>query len=180
MKRTMILVMMMAAACLSFAQEKEPVNPENEKRTLELMKGDDPMRYRDMCELRDKHPHLYRRFMADETRKRRFMSKMRRRDPEVWKKFEDIRELGRKSRKLAEQYKQTSDQKKKAELKVELKTLLNQLFELREEKHKFHLGELEKEIVSLKKMIQERKANKEKIITRRLESLISEEPLLDW
>jgi hypothetical protein len=75
---------------------------------------------------------------------------------------------------------QSSTANEQRKIKEELKSELNKLFALKEERRKQEVEELQKELSELKKSLEIRLRNKTKIIERRLQELLEEEEYLEW
>lgn len=65
-------------------------------------------------------------------------------------------------------------------IKEQLKSELNKLFALKEERRKQEVDALQKELGELKKTLEVRQRNKDKIIERRIQELLEEEEYLEW
>lgn len=68
----------------------------------------------------------------------------------------------------------------RSKIKQELKNELNDLFDLKEERRKQEVEELQKELSELKKSLDVRVKNKDKIIERRMQELLEEDQYLEW
>ena len=75
---------------------------------------------------------------------------------------------------------QSANANEQRKIKEELKSELNKLFTLKEERRKQDVEELQKELSELKKSLEIRQRNKAKIIERRLQELLEEEEYLEW
>ncbi len=80
---------------------------------------------------------------------------------------------------LAAKYRKATTSKKPS-LKVELRKILNSLFDAKEEERKNEVKELEKELSELRKSLSIRKENKNGIVKRRLQDLLDENDYLEW
>ncbi len=104
---------------------------------------------------------------------------MKKGDPEGFKMMEQIRAMEERSHRLAEEIREAPPQERK-ERKAELKTLLGELFDLREEARQRELGALKKRVGELEKKLERRKALKAEIVGRRQAELLGERDELDW
>lgn len=68
----------------------------------------------------------------------------------------------------------------KAEIKKQLKNVLNELFAIKEATKKNEIEILQKELAKLKKSIAVRSKNKDEIVRRRMHELLNEDAYLDW
>ncbi|MEW6041931.1 MAG: hypothetical protein AB1633_10450 [Elusimicrobiota bacterium] len=177
-----ISILLISILC-SYAQVEfiEPFFDAKEvKDILEDIKIENFMYYNELLELKKKHPAIYKKIIASEIKRQRLLSEMKETKPEIYNKLQKVQQLEKKTKELAKQYLATSQQERKAELKIEMRNILSELFDLREEKYNIEIKELEEEINRLKDRINKRKGNKEKIIDKRLESLTSEQEYLEW
>lgn len=90
-----------------------------------------------------------------------------------------ILELEIKSESLALEYEEASGAKKES-IKKDMKTVLSELFELREKDRKEDVARLEQELMELKESLQIRANKKDEIIKRRVEELLGENKYLEW
>jgi len=198
MKKLMFFVILpvflTSLALKAFSQIDEEIE------TLNEIKQEEPGYYKDLMGLKENKPEVYRKLMNDEIKKRKVLNELKQKNPSLWKKILKVKELEKKLKEIAGLYKTTVDIERKTELKSELKNLLNEIFELRqenyiseikeledrivqlksEEKYKTEIEELENRIKELKSKIQERKQNKTKIIEKQLENLIAGEKGKEW
>jgi len=80
---------------------------------------------------------------------------------------------------LGIRYEHAND-KEKPKIVSDLKSKLNQLFDMKEKARNLEVGMLEKELAQLKESLKIRKNNKSEIINRRLNELIGKGDYLDW
>ncbi|MFN3966716.1 MAG: hypothetical protein ACK4JE_03340 [Endomicrobiia bacterium] len=184
---------------LAFVLISTPFNTfskaDEEMEVLNEIKQEEPGYYKDLMGLKENKPEIYRKLISDEIKKRKFLNELKKRNPQLWKNIIKANELEKKTKELAGLYKTATNFERKAELKSELRNLLSELFDLRqenykteinelenriahlksEEKHKTEIEELETRLKELKSKIEERKQNKKKIVERQLENLIAGE-----
>jgi len=177
LKMTITLFLVSAAPIGQALAQQDPVK---ERETLEELRNDNLSYYKELMDLRKRHPQTYKKVILGEIKKLQFMTEMRESNPEVYKKLLKVTELENKVNDLAKLYSAAENNERKAELKNEIKNLLSELFELKEEKYNIELNELENQIKTLKSKISKRKENKEKIIGKRLENLMSSDETLEW
>ncbi|MEW6555919.1 MAG: hypothetical protein AB1349_01020 [Elusimicrobiota bacterium] len=162
--------------CL-YAQE---VSVREEQQILEATKMEDPQLYSDLIKLQKKQPRVYRRLVSDELKKRKFLDELKKTKPEIYEKIVRINSLEKKTRDLVQLYKAADSNERKAELKLDLKNVLTELFELKQDRYRIELQSLENQIKEINTKLEKRTQNKEKIINRRLEELLISEEELDW
>ncbi len=92
---------------------------------------------------------------------------------------EEIKKLHQKTKQLSKDHRKTMDTDKREEIKAELKTTLEELFDMREAKRTKKLEALEKNIQHQKKNMEKRKGQRNEIIERRLQKLTDGDPL-EW
>jgi len=91
-----------------------------------------------------------------------------------------IDEMERQCGDLAERIRRTKDDKERAALKDELKSLLPKLFDLKEELRRREVEALARELEELRSQLKRRMENRAKIIEARLRQLLGEEEGWDW
>ncbi|NKB25381.1 MAG: hypothetical protein GKR87_13595 [Kiritimatiellae bacterium] len=93
--------------------------------------------------------------------------------------YPEIKKLHQKTKQLSKDHRKTMDTDKREEIKAELKTTLEELFDMREAKRTKKLEALEKNIQHQKKNMEKRKGQRNEIIERRLQKLTDGDPL-EW
>lgn len=88
--------------------------------------------------------------------------------------------LDRETHDLARQYVRTSDQAERDELASKLKVNLNELFDLKLKGYTAKMGAIERELETLRAKVEERKSNKELIVTGRFKELVGEDNPIRW
>jgi len=73
-----------------------------------------------------------------------------------------------------------ADESEKPKIINDLKSKLNQLFDIKEKARSLEVEFLEQELAQLKEALKVRKSNKSEIINRRLNELIGKGDYLDW
>lgn len=101
------------------------------------------------------------------------------RDPKGWERSQELRGLERRSVELGERARQASGAERDKAL-GELKELLGNLFDAREETRNRELGELKRRVAEIEKSLAERKSRKEGIVERRRRELMGEAVNEDW
>ena len=81
---------------------------------------------------------------------------------------------------LAEQYRKSKDEGENQQLKKELRQVLNQAFDLRQQNRVQEMQDLEKRLTELKKVMEQREKNKANIVDKRLEELTSKAKVMEW
>ena len=104
-------------------------------------------------------------------------------EPEEKERFENekrIDEMEVRSEALGIRYEHSSSESEKQKIVSDLKTVLNQLFDMKEKSRTLEVENLEKELKQLKESLKVRKQSKNEIINRRLNELIGKGDYLDW
>ena len=73
-------------------------------------------------------------------------------------------------------YHKTEDEERQAELRVRVKEVVSQQFECKQQRHEMEIRDLEQRIVRLRKRLEKATTNREKLVERALERLLSEPP----
>ncbi len=132
-------------------------------------------------ELKKEMPEEYEEEIHMRAEMMMYLEELKATNPEMFNRMIEAEKLEYKTWKMAEEISQTRDDARKKQLTVELKTLLEKIFEIRLEERALEIQELEKELKEMKSLIEKRKAMKEKIIERHLQELISfEDETLEW
>ncbi len=91
-----------------------------------------------------------------------------------------IAELENSCYKLAAQYQDSKETEKKRRLESELKTAVNDLFELREAVREREMKRLETDLSQMREKLAQRRANKAQVVQKRLDQLLGKKDDLDW
>ncbi len=154
----------------------EYVHPE---AATNYLPGLDKKVYVELDKIKELNPEKYHKILRELKFKRWDLPRFHEFNEQQSKRNQEITELEVLTEVLGAKYEEETAAKKK-EIKAELKEKLQRLFELKEKERESEVAELEKKIDELKKSMKTRKANKEKIINRRLEELIGEDEYLEW
>lgn len=109
-----------------------------------------------------------------------YYSDLKQKDPEGFELLEEEAELEQKSQKLAIEYNSTPDKQQKGEIEQKLKSVLEELFELKIKNTERELVRLQGSVDELRKKLSERKKNKSAIIDKRVQLLIKKETEEVW
>ena len=104
-------------------------------------------------------------------------------EPEEKERYENERridEMEVRSEALGIRYEHSTSESEKQKIVSDLKTVLNQLFDMKEKSRTLEVENLEKELKQLKESLKVRKQSKNEIINRRLNELIGKGDYLDW
>ncbi|MCK5557882.1 MAG: hypothetical protein KAJ01_05865, partial [Candidatus Hydrogenedentes bacterium] len=89
-------------------------------------------------------------------------------------------ELERNSRDLAGQYRRADEEAGRTEVASKLRANLNELFDLKLKGYTEKMGSIKSELERLRQRVEERKKNKELIVTGRFKELVGEDNHLRW
>ncbi len=147
-----------------------------EGKVMEIIKRNDPALAEKLAKLKESNEKKYDATIAIAAK---FLgaAKMSE-DPSMEKDV--VRGIGLEYdvRELSMSYEKASDSEK-AKIKEQIKSKLNELFDIRTKGQELRIKKLENEIAELKKGIETRKTNKSKIVEQRMEQLIGNK-YLSW
>ena len=159
---------------------EEHITPETEREALDFLAVVAPFRLEDTKRLKTVHPQEYYRNMSEVLSVKRRLDFVKRNDPEQYQLVLQETKMDQHSQNLAEQYRRTKNSEERNRLRAELKTLLAQLFDIREKNKQMEINHLESELNRLSNTMMERRKNKDQIVTLRLEELLDEQTSLKW
>ncbi len=129
--------------------------------------------------IKQANEHKYYDLLRESQFKNMRFPYLNKRDKKRFDREQRLFELEIVSESLAAKYLKAKENER-AKIKPQLRTTLNELFELREADRKFEVEMLEKELTKLTKQLKVRMENKSKIIDRRIQELLGEDDYLDW
>jgi len=162
------------------SRQNKTLTEAQEKEVLEYINENDPETYQELCELKEKHPHMYRNILCKKMRIVKQLNRMKEKDPEQYEILKAADELETAARKLTQDYKNATEEKEKKQVKTELTTALNKLFDLKQQKGAQNIEKLEEKLTKLKSHLEKRSAQKTAIVERRLNELIGKAEGLEW
>lgn len=151
---------------------RTPVSAEDREKAIAWLKENEPTRLERLGELKQQRPDEHERAMNQVAMEVRDLLAMKQNDPKRYERRMSQRKLDYRANELAEKI-VGSKQDTAAERK-ELKDVLGQLFDLREEDREQELKRLEEELVRLKETMAKRRASKDKLVERRMEDMLGE------
>lgn len=158
----------------------EKLTPEMEQEALEFIGLVAPFRLEETKALRMFNPEEYHRRLMEVLGMKRKLDFLKRNDPDRYQLLLQETKLDQQSQNLAEQYRKAKAPEEKSRIKQELKSLLDQLFDIREKNKEAEIHHLEEDLNRLKSTMTERRKNKAQIVTARLEELLDERTSLKW
>ena len=156
------------------------LTPEDEAGALEYLQESDPQKAFNLLSIRESNPAYYRKLLLRYAYEIKALNRLKETDPEKYDRLVNEKRMDRESRMLANKYRSTEDVKEKAQIKNNLESLLNKMFDERQLNRRDEIERLEKRLTELKRINQERLVNKEKIINLRIEKLLGENRSLEW
>ncbi|MCD4784304.1 MAG: hypothetical protein K8T10_10835 [Candidatus Eremiobacteraeota bacterium] len=144
------------------------------------LKINDPDKYREIQDLKLARPELYLRVVSEGIRHMSFLEMMKKKDPKIYARLMSEMKLDGKMIKLAKEFRESKDEKRKKEIKSELTQTLNQIFDIRSKNRAREVNEMSKKIEELKQMLKKRKDNKKLIVEKKLKELTGQMEGLEW
>ena len=100
--------------------------------------------------------------------------------PAVFELEKKILMLDFESERLGEEIRGTRPEKGRAEKIEELTKMLEEIFDLKQERNRLEAEQIERELREIRAMIQKREDNRRMIIGRRAEDLAGGEDIFEW
>lgn len=203
MKKLLLLVVLLFASTLLFAQtpapqpapprarelpEAEAPTPppppafgaEQEKEALEFIQMIAPFRMDNLKKLKQFDPGEYQRRLMEAYHNKLQLDLLKQNDPQQYQSRIDEIKMDQQSNQMGEDYRKATSQEEKDRIRGNLKTLLNQLFDVREKNKEAEIKHLEDQLTRLKTTMADRRKNKDQIVQNRLEELLDEGKSLRW
>lgn len=153
------------------------VSPEVEREVMDFLQMIAPYRVEDLKALKSANPGEYHRRIVEILGVKRDLDLAKQQDPARYDlKLNEVK-MEQKSHYLSEQYRRAKADEEKNGIRKELRTLLDQLFDVKEQNREAEVKRLEQELARLKSTMIERKRNKDQIVSIRLEELTGERSL---
>ncbi|TET36576.1 MAG: hypothetical protein E3J72_08300 [Planctomycetota bacterium] len=153
-------------------EEERRIGPEEEEKILDFLKKNNPGWFEELMQVRRKNPDAYRHALMRARNEARELKELIEEDPQ---RAEDIilnNRLTHRQWQLVEKYKRAESKEAREKIRVELRGVLNKLFDVRLRKWKRHIEELAQEIEEMKKEEAEFRKEKESIIEEKLKELL--------
>ncbi|MCU0644108.1 MAG: hypothetical protein MUC94_07580 [bacterium] len=159
--------------------EKE-LGPDWENRILDHVKNEYPAELVNLQKMKNQNIQKYQRKLIKFWQEVRHELRLKKENPERYKRVRQQHELDHICDNLAEEYRQTKDKSRQSEIRNELKSKLRELFILREAEKEAKIAELEREIKGLKEMVAFRRQKQDEIIEKRLVEMLGQSQELEW
>ncbi|MCA9733797.1 MAG: hypothetical protein H6696_02120 [Deferribacteres bacterium] len=162
-----------------FVVAATPVSEEQKAEALQFLGELVPEAVPALAELENEKPHAYERELRQALREKRILERQKIRDRKEYENSSKRIVLQHKTKVLAYQYRKAVESDKPA-LKKQLRNQLSELFDMREQDRELEIQHLEKRLNELRLQLQKRKPNKEKIIEKRLDTMLGVDKELQW
>ncbi|KAA3659005.1 MAG: hypothetical protein DWQ10_09875 [Calditrichaeota bacterium] len=162
-----------------FAVAAAPLDDEQKTEALQFITNLVPEASPVLAELENENPRAYERELRQALREKRVLARHKKRKKEEYENAAKRITLQHKTQILAYRYRKAEDSEK-PEIKKQLHTQLSQLFDLRERDRELEIQQLEKRLDALRKQLEKRKPNKDKIIEKRLDHMLGLDKELQW
>jgi hypothetical protein len=159
---------------------EQELGPDWENRILEDVKNEYPAELDNLQKLKSKNPQKYQQKLMKYHQEIRRELRLKVEDPQQYQAARKQHELDHLCDNLAQQYRETKDKQRQAEIKNDLRKKLVELFVLRETEKEQRIVELEQEIKQLKEMGARRRQKQDEIISKRLDEMLGEQDELGW
>jgi hypothetical protein len=157
-----------------------PVTEADRTAAMDWLKENEPARSEAMMRLKKERPEDYERMLQQVAMEIREMKALERKEPERYEARLKQRKLEYRSTELVEKIQAAGADQDTGDLREELRGVLSQLFDLREEERALELRRLEDEMARLRDVMEKRKKLKDDIVERRLAELLGEDSLMEW
>lgn len=188
---TFVIVLIILITSISFAQELETpptapsitgysrVKPQDEKEILSKLP---PELKADLLKVKEVDKESYEELLEQTsyTGFDMYAGFMEASEKERFQTDRKIEEMEVRTEALGIRYEHSSSENEKQKITTDLKSVLNQLFDMKEKSRSLEVEMLEKELKQLKESLKVRKQSKNEIINRRLNELIGKGDYLDW
>jgi hypothetical protein len=159
---------------------KEPESDQKMEKIRAFLKEFYPEKLEELERLREENPAAFAREIQGCVREIQNLENLKKNDPERFKEVIELRKLERESMRIAESYRRERDTNKKVEIKQKLREILNCIFEHKNKEQQREIEHLSQELDRLKKRIESRTQNKDKILDRRINEMTGEKDESDW
>ena len=158
-----------------------PVLSDKQKsEVLSFIQKNMPSNYQSLMEIKGVDPGRYDHAILENYRIMMELKDLAKVDSEAYKDSLRAIQLEDESMKLSKQYRKASGEQEKGQITKKLKTVLSELFDLREKERARRIKQLEQELARLKESLNNRKKNKDTIVQQRIDELTGKKENLEW
>ncbi len=153
-----------------------------EERILHFLEEHMPHMMPELRKLREHNPDAYHRELRQIAGRIGEHDEIKRHAPDVAEALLRSHQIEHECHKLAQRIRETEDPEEREARAGKLREMLNQVFELRLAEPMLKIRHMEQEIREIKQMIERRKQNQERIVTKHMKEMIGprEEGELEW
>ena len=156
------------------------LSEEEQNKVIEFFTAIDPDIAEQLNRLKLNAPAVYIERIQEMYRDMHFLERLKKEDLDRYKQAIELRKLEAQSHQLALQYRENESDKEQKNLKQELRTILDRLFDLKELEKEEEIKRIQNELERLQKGVTERRANKQQITELRLGQLTGKSHLYKW
>ena len=152
-----------------------------ESATMEWLKKNMPEAVEELAYMEKHNPSVFYDTLDDLSMTVEYLEDVKLHSQDMYEQLLRAETLEIKSYKIAREINSATDPKTRHGAEAELKRMLTEIFQIRQHESELEIKQLAKEIESMKKRLQFRRGNKDKIIDRRMKTLVSTESQdLEW
>lgn len=156
------------------------LNDKQKSEVISFIQKYMPSNYETLREIKEADPGRYNQILLENYRIMTELKELAKIDTEAYKDSLKAVKLEDESLKLAKHYRKATGEDEKGQITKKLKTILNELFVLREKERGRRIKQLEQELARLKESLNNRKKNKDTIVQQRLDELTGKKENLQW
>lgn len=145
------------------------LSPERVERAMKFLKEQYPRQYEHLCELRERDPRAFQRQLNRIMPRIPELMNLLERNPKLARLIIDEHRLEMDIRDAAVDYGRADDEDYRATLKERIRALISKQFDVRQEKLKLMIADLERELERKKQLLSEQATKKEKMVDREME-----------
>ena len=157
-----------------------PLTPEEEQQAIEFVRQLNPDRASRLKRLKIIAPEVYRRAIRRILWTQARMAELEGRDSLAYARQKRIFQLNAHAEDLAMRYRESTDPQERERLRAALIDTLSILFDLREQDKWEEIQRMERRLKHLRRVVEQRRQNKQAIVERRAKELLGELDTLEW
>ncbi|MEQ8186871.1 MAG: hypothetical protein ABRQ39_02775 [Candidatus Eremiobacterota bacterium] len=156
------------------------LNEKQKSEVLSFIQKYMPSNYETLGEIKEVDPGRYNQILLENYRIMTDLRELANIDGEAYKDSLKAIKLEDESIKLARKYRKAREEEEKGQISKKLKSILSELFDLREKERARRIKQLEQELARLKESLNNRKKNKDTIVQQRMDELTGKKENLQW
>lgn len=151
-----------------------------ESQVFTFLKNENPILYEKFLKLKKSFPEFYPTVIISEKEKIEKIKKLTSEHKKIIDEFDKrLQLLEKKAKEISQLYNLESEPQRKIELKIELKNVITEIFDLKQKKYEAAIDSFGKKIEELKIKVKKREAVKDKIIDKYLEDIIVKQEIIE-